>query len=176
MASTSTKIGHGLARALGIKLDYRNELSADKITRGESVFSVSSADSYVEEEPTVGEWLYSMTPSFGDMGRYLYSLFPFTHWLPFYNLQWLAGDLVAGKRRKSIQSSGPKLTLNVQESQLELLLFHKVWHTPSWHNSQSSTVSTLPLWVFSFTGSLLHPKTLPSVQSRSCPPSPETLS
>lgn len=100
MASTRTQIGHGLAKVLGIKLDYRNETSIagiDKTTRGESVFSVSSADSYVEEEPTVQEWLRDTTPSGRQMLQYLQSLFPFTHWIGRYNLQWLAGDLVAGK-------------------------------------------------------------------------------
>lgn len=96
MANTSTKIGHGLAKVLGIKLDYRHELAADKITRGESVFSVSSADTYVEQEPTVAEWVSDTIPSGRDLARYARSLFPFTHWIGRYNLQWLAGDLVAG--------------------------------------------------------------------------------
>ncbi|KAK5001028.1 hypothetical protein LTR66_000233 [Elasticomyces elasticus] len=97
MASASTKVGHGLAKVLGIKLDYRNETGrSEKITRGESVFSVSSADTYVEEEPTVAEWFSGVAPSRRDMLRYFRSLFPFTHWIGRYNSQWLAGDLVAG--------------------------------------------------------------------------------
>lgn len=96
MASTKTKIGHGLAKVLGIKLDYRNETGSDKITRGESVFSVSSADTYVEEEPTVAEWFASVTPSGSDVLTYARNLFPFTRWIGRYNSTWLAGDLVAG--------------------------------------------------------------------------------
>ncbi|KAF2156423.1 sulfate permease-like protein [Myriangium duriaei CBS 260.36] len=96
MASTRTKIGHGLAKVLGIKLNYRNELGHEGLTRGESVFSVDSADSYVEHEPTVGEWLREVFPNGRDVGRYFYNLLPFLRWIGFYNTQWLAGDLVAG--------------------------------------------------------------------------------
>jgi sodium-independent sulfate anion transporter 11 len=92
---SSAKIGRGLAKVLGIKLDDPT-VNPDKITRGESVFSVSSADTYVEEEPTVAEWVASITPSGHDVVHYLYNLFPFTHWITRYNVQWLYGDLVAG--------------------------------------------------------------------------------
>ncbi|EKG22083.1 sulfate anion transporter [Macrophomina phaseolina MS6] len=84
----------GLAKVLGIKLDEPD--SADKLTRGESVFSVSSADTYVEEEPTVQEWLRSIVPSGHEVASYIKSLFPFLAWIDRYNLQWLYGDLVAG--------------------------------------------------------------------------------
>jgi len=97
MSSASSKVGHGLAKVLGIKLEYRNELGRENITRGESVFSVSSADTYVEEEPTVAEWFRETLPDGQGLLRYVKSLFPFVNWLPFYNMQWLAGDLVAGK-------------------------------------------------------------------------------
>jgi len=96
MTSVSTKVGHGLARVLGIKLDYRNETGAARVTRGESVFSVTSADDYTEDEPTVREWVGSVTPSGADLLQYARDLFPFTKWIGFYNLQWFAGDLVAG--------------------------------------------------------------------------------
>lgn len=92
----ATKIGHGLAKVLGIKLEYRNELD-DEIRRGESVFSSKTADTYVETEPTTGEWVRETLPSRHDMAIYARSLFPFTHWIGRYNMQWLLGDLVAGK-------------------------------------------------------------------------------
>ena len=95
MTSARTKVGHALAKGLGIKLDYRNETDS-KMSRGESVFSVESADSYAESEPTAGEWLRGITPSGRAMGRYARNLFPFTHWITRYNAQWLSGDLVAG--------------------------------------------------------------------------------
>lgn len=96
MASTSTKVGHGLAKALGIKLDYRDETEASKLSRGESVFSVDTGDSYVEEEPTAVEWIMSVIPTGRQILAYAHNLFPFTHWIMRYNLQWLSGDLVAG--------------------------------------------------------------------------------
>jgi solute carrier family 26 (sodium-independent sulfate anion transporter), member 11 len=104
MASTPTKIGHGLAKVLGIDLHYRNETGSDRITRGESVFSVNSADTYVEDEPTAVEWLHEVIPSGHDILRYLNNLFPFTHWITRYNLQWLIGDLVAGSSLTSAQN------------------------------------------------------------------------
>jgi sodium-independent sulfate anion transporter 11 len=96
MTSSATKIGHGLAAALGIKLHYRNELDED-IRRGESVFSIQTADTYVEQEPTATEWVHDTIPSGADLVRYSRSLFPFLSWIGHYNLQWLAGDLVAGE-------------------------------------------------------------------------------
>ena len=94
--STATKVGHGLAKVLGIKLDYRDPVGQAKLSRGESVFSVSSADSYVEEEPSSMDWIREITPSPRDMLNYIHHLFPFTHWIGRYNAQWLVGDLVAG--------------------------------------------------------------------------------
>lgn len=96
MSFDRTKVGHGLAKVLGIKLEYRNELGHEGLSRGESVFSVDSADVYVEHEPTVGEWVSSVTPSARDVGHYFYNLLPFLKWIRFYNMQWLFGDLIAG--------------------------------------------------------------------------------
>lgn len=96
--SPATKIGHVLAKGLGIKLDYRDPQARTDVSRGESVFSVSSADEYVEHEPTSLEWLRGLVPTPRGALRYLHNLFPFTHWITRYNVQWLYGDLVAGKR------------------------------------------------------------------------------
>lgn len=92
---TSTQVGHGLAKVLGIKLEESEK--PDRVTRGESVFSVTSADTYVEEEPTVADWFRQYRPTPREVGLYFYNLFPFVHWIGRYNLQWLYGDLVAGK-------------------------------------------------------------------------------
>ncbi|MCJ1338781.1 Sulfate permease 2 [Bachmanniomyces sp. S44760] len=94
--STSTKIGHGLAKVLGIKLRYRNPTGKEDLSRGESVFSVDTADTYVEEEPTSIEWLREVTPSGRGLLQYAYNLFPFVHWIGRYNGQWLLADLIAG--------------------------------------------------------------------------------
>lgn len=95
MASTSTKVGHALAKVLGIKLQYRNEFQ-EEIRRGESVISVQTADTYVEEEPRSIEWVQDVLPTRDELTHYVRSLFPFLHWIGRYNLQWLIGDLVAG--------------------------------------------------------------------------------
>lgn len=95
---TATKIGHVLAKGLGIKLQYRDPLgSTEPLTRGESVFSTGTADTYVEPEPTSAEWIYEHTPTWHDILNYFISLFPFLTWIGRYNLQWFLGDLVAGK-------------------------------------------------------------------------------
>lgn len=92
----AAKVGHGLAKVLGIKLHYRNELS-EEIRRGESVFSSQTAGTYVEEEPRSIEWVQDVIPSGPELIEYGRSLFPFLHWIGSYNIQWLIGDLVAGK-------------------------------------------------------------------------------
>jgi len=63
---------------------------------GESIYSVSTADGYIESEPTIGEWFREVCPSKQDVALYVKGLFPFVDWIGRYNLQWLYGDLVAG--------------------------------------------------------------------------------
>jgi solute carrier family 26 (sodium-independent sulfate anion transporter), member 11 len=89
------KTGHFLAKILGIKLD--NGVGSEDLTRGESAFSVQTIDSYMEPEPTSSEWIRGIIPNGHDLVAYARSLFPFTYWIGRYNLQWLLGDLVAGK-------------------------------------------------------------------------------
>lgn len=104
----ATGIGHTLAKVLGIKLNYRDPTGTGGLSRGESVFSVSTADTYVEEEPTALEWIQHVTPTPRGIVRWAYHLFPFTHWITRYNGQWLFGDLVAGtyaRREISIRDS-----------------------------------------------------------------------
>ncbi|KAK6842132.1 hypothetical protein PG987_002992 [Apiospora arundinis] len=90
-----TSMGHGLAKVLGIKLDAP-ESSRDEVTRGESVFSTQTTDSFVEDQPTSVEWLSELVPTGDEVYAYIKSLFPFLSWIGFYNVQWLLGDLVAG--------------------------------------------------------------------------------
>ncbi|KAF1813709.1 sulfate permease-like protein [Eremomyces bilateralis CBS 781.70] len=91
---TWTKVGRGLAKGLGIELE--DPVHNERVTRGESVFSVTSADTYVEEEPTVAEWLRQVAPTGQTVVQYFINLFPFLKWIGRYNLQWLIGDLIAG--------------------------------------------------------------------------------
>ncbi|KAI1173870.1 sulfate permease [Nemania sp. FL0916] len=87
------QIGHGLAKVLGIKLQ---EPETERVTRGESVISVQTADSFFEEPPTVQEVIAGLVPTKKGIYEYILSLFPFLSWIGFYNVQWLIGDLVAG--------------------------------------------------------------------------------
>ena len=63
---------------------------------GESIFSVTSADGYVEQEPTVADWFRDVGPGGHDIVNYVKSLFPALGWLPRYNFRWASGDVIAG--------------------------------------------------------------------------------
>lgn len=93
-ADASTKAKHFVANALGIKLQ-ESEPYNDRVTRGESILS---DDSFVEEEPRTADYLLSLAPNGSQVWQYILSLFPFLAWIGHYNLQWLIGDLVAGKK------------------------------------------------------------------------------
>lgn len=93
----ASKVGSGLAKVLGIKLQYRNPTGQPDISRGESIYSASTADTFVEQEPTTREWLGEVLPSGRTFVNWVYHLFPFVHWIDRYNVQWLTGDLVAGQ-------------------------------------------------------------------------------
>ncbi|KND90233.1 Sulfate permease 2 [Tolypocladium ophioglossoides CBS 100239] len=96
MPDLSTKAGHSLAKVLGIKLEDPDKGHQDDVTRGESILSMQTSDSFVEGPPTTAEWLHGQVPSGGAVAEYARSLFPFLSWIGHYNLQWLAGDVVAG--------------------------------------------------------------------------------
>lgn len=93
MTSVRTKVGHGLAKFFNIELQ-KPQPYEDEVTRGESVYST---DTFVEQPPTAGEYFRELAPSGKEVLSYLKSLFPFLYWIGKYNLQWLAGDLVAGE-------------------------------------------------------------------------------
>ncbi|PWY80746.1 sulfate transporter [Aspergillus sclerotioniger CBS 115572] len=87
----STKAGRFAAKALGIDLTSNPPLDA----RDAPVLPEQTG-SYVEVEPTAGEWLRGLVPSGQQVYHYFYSMFPFLHWIMSYNLQWFIGDLIAG--------------------------------------------------------------------------------
>ena len=91
-------MANALAKVLGIKLNNPDPTGTGNngVTRGESAFSVSTAETYVEGEPTALDWIKHITPTPIGIAHWAYHLFPFTHWITRYNLQWLYGDLVAG--------------------------------------------------------------------------------
>jgi sodium-independent sulfate anion transporter 11 len=97
MPSTATKAGHLLAKVLRIDLNYRDDIPEETLSRGESILSVQTSDTFVEQQPTSAEWIRDVLPSGKELISYTRSLFPFTYWIGRYNLQWLFGDLVAGQ-------------------------------------------------------------------------------
>jgi len=53
--------------------------------------------SYVEDEPTVQEWLAHLVPKKQGLSKYLHNLFPCISWMRRYNLRWLTWDIIAGR-------------------------------------------------------------------------------
>jgi sodium-independent sulfate anion transporter 11 len=54
------------------------------------------ADIYLEQEPTVGEWIKELAPTREGVVDYVVSLFPSATWITRYRGAWLLGDVVAG--------------------------------------------------------------------------------
>ena len=85
-----------VAKVLGIKL--QDEDPFKELDRpGASMMSDRTDHTFVEEPPLVADYLMSLIPSGQELYEYSLSLFPFLSWIGYYNLQWLIGDLVAGK-------------------------------------------------------------------------------
>ena len=88
---------HAVAKALGIKLQEHDPFQ--ELDRpGASMMSDHTDHSFVEEPPEVLDYLNNLIPSGNQLYNYVVSLFPFLAWIGHYNLQWLIGDLVAGKK------------------------------------------------------------------------------
>lgn len=150
MSGSTSKIGHTLAKGLGIKIPYRDPLGseADPVTRGESVFTSGTAETYIEPEPTVVGWVQEQIPTTHDILNYFISLFPFLKWITRYNTQWFIGDLVAGMFHPCHFQI---MVLTVRFCQVSLsapLLFLKECPTLSWLICPSNTVFTPHSWVF----------------------------
>jgi sodium-independent sulfate anion transporter 11 len=96
------KAGHVVAKALGIKLQEQDPFR--ELDRpGASMMSDRTDHTFVEEPPQVLDYLNNLIPSGSELYRYVVSLFPFLSWIGHYNLQWLIGDLVAGKNGRRSQ-------------------------------------------------------------------------
>ena len=101
MEAGTTRLGHGLAKVLGIKLQNWNDPGRDEPTKGESVFSNSTVDTYVEEEPRTIDYIRDVMPESQDIKRYFINLVPFIRWVRRYNTKWAVGDAVAGRSLKT---------------------------------------------------------------------------
>ncbi|KAF5248512.1 hypothetical protein FANTH_5913 [Fusarium anthophilum] len=96
MLGHTNPLGRGLANILGIKLeDQKQDLQAE-ILSNSSIASEQRHNLFYETEPTSSEWIKEQVPSKEEVIAYAASLFPFVSWISHYNMQWLAGDLVAG--------------------------------------------------------------------------------
>ncbi|KAK0662061.1 putative sulfate permease [Cercophora samala] len=87
-------VGHKVARLLGIQLQPKDPYHHANDPRETAHFNPNQT--FVEESPRVDEFFLKLAPSGPQIWQYLVSLFPFLSWIGYYNLQWLAGDLVAG--------------------------------------------------------------------------------
>lgn len=84
-------------KILGIDPSQRFEYQPIQLEqRARDALRDAGAELYLEEEPTVVEWLREQAPTTNDVIEYLRNLFPPIGWLPRYNLRWLLGDVVAG--------------------------------------------------------------------------------
>ena len=54
-------------------------------------------DPFLEDDPTVKEWLSGLVPTKTDVAQYTRNLFPSSSWIRRYNLHWLLGDAIAGE-------------------------------------------------------------------------------
>jgi sodium-independent sulfate anion transporter 11 len=54
-------------------------------------------DPFLEDDPTVKEWLSGLVPTRTDVAQYTRNLFPSSSWVRRYNLHWLIGDAIAGE-------------------------------------------------------------------------------
>jgi sodium-independent sulfate anion transporter 11 len=75
---------------------FEKFLGADHVEPEERAPSITNADPFIEQEPTVGEFLAEITPDIHDVAAYFYNLFPFLSWIGKYNWIWFIGDLIAG--------------------------------------------------------------------------------
>ena len=151
-----------VANVLGIKL--QDEDPFRELDRpGASMMSDRTDHTFVEEPPLVVDYLRGLIPSGQELYEYSLSLFPFLSWMGHYNLQWLIGDLVAGKHKLSTflehgNTKNTSLTGHPQVSPLAPLSSPRAWPTPNWLISRSNSVSTLPSWAFWSIGSLQPPR------------------
>jgi hypothetical protein len=59
-------------------------------------FGTQNLDGFMEQEPTVLEYIKSIIPKKHGILQYVEDTFPCSKWLFNYNLQWFLGDVIAG--------------------------------------------------------------------------------
>lgn len=93
---SQAKVGRGLAKAVGIDVDYRAHDEPKEFIDSAAASLQPVADPYYEEEPTLREVVHSLLPTGESTTAYIRSLFPFWSWIFHYNLTWAFGDFIAG--------------------------------------------------------------------------------
>ncbi|RYP08905.1 hypothetical protein DL764_001615 [Monosporascus ibericus] len=92
---SNAKFGRGLAKAVGIDVDYRSRDEPRDFVDSAAA-SIQPVDPYYEEEPSLREVLDSLLPTRAGVAIYIRSLFPFWSWIFHYNMTWAFGDFIAG--------------------------------------------------------------------------------
>ncbi|RYO92135.1 hypothetical protein DL766_001862 [Monosporascus sp. MC13-8B] len=88
-------LGSLLGKAVGIDADaHRRQVPDDLIDR--TTRAVVPFDTFLEDDPTVKEWILEHVPTRDGTIAYITSFFPFTKWIYRYNTRWLTGDIIAG--------------------------------------------------------------------------------
>ncbi|KAH8895941.1 sulfate permease [Thozetella sp. PMI_491] len=80
-------------RVLGIDSRARDRQVPPQV---ENFAREAFSEVYLEDEPSVREWLRSLVPTRKGAIDYFLSLLPCIQWIPRYNLRWLLGDATAG--------------------------------------------------------------------------------
>ena len=88
--------GSLLAKGLGIDpRAHKQQIPDDLVDRATT--AISPFDKFLEDDPTVKEWILEHVPTKRGILSYLTSFFPFVKWIGRYNTRWLTGDLIAGE-------------------------------------------------------------------------------
>lgn len=82
-------------KVLGIDLNERYAHQPANLDR-RAYQTLEPADIFLEQEPTVAEWIHELSPTRDGALHYVQSIFPSSSWVWRYCGRWLLGDIVAG--------------------------------------------------------------------------------
>lgn len=82
-------------KVLGIDVNERFSRQPDDLDR-RAYEILEPADIYLEQEPSVNEWIKELAPTREGAFNYVQSLFPSSLWIRRYCGRWLVGDFIAG--------------------------------------------------------------------------------
>lgn len=82
-------------KVLGIDVNERFSRQPDDLDR-RAYEILEPADIYLEQEPSVNEWIRELAPTREGALNYIQSLFPSSSWIRRYCGRWLLGDFIAG--------------------------------------------------------------------------------